>query len=95
MVPTGYDSIGGISNELILAQSRQFSAQMTEFFFHKCGRRVGGVPRSSLKGKKTQHDEGTQKQAKPTKPKQAPNPKKPPWPEADSLSSKRVSSALE
>ena len=28
------------------------------FFFHEYGRRVGGVPRSSLKGKETQQDDG-------------------------------------
>ena len=31
---------------------------MAYTFFHERGRRVGGVPRSSLKGKETQHDEG-------------------------------------
>ena len=36
-----------------------------EIFFHECGRRVGGVPRSSLKGKETQHDEGKRTQANP------------------------------
>ena len=29
-----------------------------QFFFHEYGRHVGGVPRSSLKGKETQHDDG-------------------------------------
>ena len=35
------------------------------FFFHECGRHVGGVPRSSLKGRETQHDEGKRTQATP------------------------------
>ena len=35
------------------------------FFFHERGRHVGGVPRSSLKGKETQHDEGKRTQATP------------------------------
>ena len=35
------------------------------FFFHECGRRVGGVPRSSLKGKETQHDEGEKNTSNP------------------------------
>ena len=30
----------------------------TQIFFHEYGRHVGGVPRSSLKGKETPHDEG-------------------------------------
>ena len=34
-------------------------------FFHECGRRVGGVPRSSLKGKETQHDEGEKNTSNP------------------------------
>ena len=38
---------------------------LLKFFFHECGRRVGGVPRSSLKGKETQHDEGKRAQATP------------------------------
>ena len=38
-------------------------------FFHECGRRVGGVPRSSLKGKETLHDEGQKKnKMEPTNP---------------------------
>ena len=27
-------------------------------FFHEYGRHMGGVPRSSLQGKETQHDDG-------------------------------------
>ena len=34
-------------------------------FFHEYGRHVGGVPRSSLKGKETQNDEGKRTQANP------------------------------
>ena len=32
--------------------------ELPTFFFHECGRHVGGVPRSSLKGKETRHNEG-------------------------------------
>ena len=39
-----------------------------QFFFHEYGRHVGGVPRSSLKGKETQHDEGKRTQATPNQP---------------------------
>ena len=58
------------------------SAQV--IFFHECGRRVGGVPRSSLKGKETQHDEGEKNTSnpktkqKPTKQKPEPKTKTPP-----------------
>ena len=41
------------------------AAFLKDLFFHECGRRVGGVPRSSLKGKETQHDEGKRTQATP------------------------------
>ena len=66
-------------------------------FFHECGRRVGGVPRSSLKGKETRNDEGEKntsdpKQAKTHQTKTKTRNQKPPRPEADSPSSKRVSS---
>ena len=77
---------------------RLCTSHLSRVFFHECGRRVGGVPRSSLKGKETQPDEGEkehkqpQNQTKPTKPKQKPTTKTPPRPEADSPSSKRVSS---
>ena len=47
-----------------------------ELFFHECGRRVGGVPRSSLKGKETQHDEGEKNTSNP-KTKQKPTKQKP------------------
>ena len=55
------------------------------YFFHECGRHVGGVPRSSLKGKETRHDEGEKNTSNPTqaktpKPKQEPETKKPPFP---------------
>ena len=36
-------------------------------FFHEYGRHVGGVPRSSLKGKETQHDDGEKNTSKPQK----------------------------
>ena len=36
-----------------------------QFFFHEYGRHVGGVPRSSLKGKETQHDDGEKNTSKP------------------------------
>ena len=39
--------------------------RLDPFFFHECGRHVGGVPRSSWKGKETQHDEGKRTQATP------------------------------
>ena len=47
------------------------------YIFHERGRRVGGVPRSSLKGKETLHDEGEKntsdpKQQKPTNPNHKP-----------------------
>ena len=45
------------------------------FFFHEYGRRVGGVPRSSMKGKETRHDEGEKNTSNPkskTKTKQEP-----------------------
>ena len=71
-------------------------------FFHECGRRVGGVPRSSLKGKETLLDEGEKntsdpKQQNPTKPKQEPQTKKPPQPEADSpvLSKQQICEKLQ
>ena len=37
-------------------------------FFHEYGRRVGGVPRSSMKGKETQHDEGGKEHKQPQTP---------------------------
>ena len=48
------------------------------FFFHECGRRVGGVPRSLLKGKETLLYEGEKntsdpKQQETTNPKQKAN----------------------
>ena len=46
------------------------------FFFHERGRRVGGVPRSSLKGKETQHDEGEKNTSNP-KTKQKPTKQEP------------------
>ena len=52
--------------------AQQQSAK-TNLFFHECGRRVGGVPRSSLKGKETQHDEGRRTQATPKPNKNQPN----------------------
>ena len=41
------------------------------------GRRVGGVPRSSLKGKETQHDEGEKNTSKPQKPNKKPTKQEP------------------
>ena len=42
-----------------------FPIIMLCFFFHEYGRRVGGVPRSSMKGKETQHDEGEKNTSNP------------------------------
>ena len=60
---------------------REISSCDSPFFFHECGRHVGGVPRSSLKGKETLHDEGEKntsdpKQQKPTKTNKHHKPKK-------------------
>ena len=53
------------------------------FFFHECGRHVGGVPRSSLKGKETQRDEGEKNTSNPKTSKQKKtNPNKKQEPEA-------------
>ena len=60
-------SVGGKLTSLRLAQCTKVN------FFHECGRRVGGVPRSSLKGKETQHDEGRRTQATPKPNKNQPN----------------------
>ena len=42
-------------------------------FFHEYGRHVGGVPRSSMKGKETQHDEGEKNTSNPKPNKHQPN----------------------
>ena len=63
-------------------------------FFHEYGRHVGGVPRSSLKGKETQHDDGEKNTSKPqkatkTNQNKQPQPNTTKRPEADSPSSKQ------
>ena len=78
------------------AAFQSYSLQVV-FFFHEYGRRVGGVPRSSLKGKETQHDEGEKNTSKPQKanknqPKQEPQTNTTKRPEAESPSSNSVSS---
>ena len=74
-------------------------SQAAGFFFHEYGRRVGGVPRSSLKGKETLHDEGEKNTSNPkTKQKltkqttKTRKPKRHQGPEAGSPSSISVSS---
>ena len=68
----------------------------SKFFFHECGRRVGGVPRPSLKRKETQHDEEEKKHKQPQNQTKPPNknqkPKRFQGPEAGFPSSKSVSS---
>ena len=54
-----YNATGGAKHQLLLLSAGSAP------FFHECGRHVGGVPRSSLKGKETQHDEGKRTQATP------------------------------
>ena len=62
-------------------------------FFHECGRRVGGVPRSSLKGKETRRDEGEKNTSNTKTSKKPPNPKQETETRShNSPSSKRVSS---
>ena len=72
---------------------RWFQSHCPESFFHECGRRVGGVPRSSLKGKETQHDEGEKNTSNPTQAKTPQTENKNQKPKSHhSPSSKRVSS---
>ena len=56
-----------------LASTVPASQNHPPFFFHECGRRVGGVPRSSLKGKETQHDEGEKNTSNPKTKQNPPN----------------------
>ena len=46
-------------------------------FFHECGRHVGGVPRSSLKGGKRSMMRGKEQKQPQSKPKNTTNPAKP------------------
>ena len=71
-------------------------------FFHECGRHVGGVPRSSLKDRKTLHDDEitkNQNTTKPNTPKQQkpkpPQPKKPTRPQQEHHQTGSVSSVRE
>ena len=85
-----------LQTRIFLLFARRHSLQAAsslESFFHECGRRVGGVPRSSLKGRKhctmrEKRTQATQNSKKPPTQNKKPPTKKPTRPEADSLSFK-------